>query len=76
MEAHGKLLQALSDMTDAQHRAIQAMAEMQTSPEYLSVKDYAHKYSVSKAQVYRLLESGLLPGKRLGSRWIVKIEDE
>lgn len=68
-----KLLSALADMADAQRRAVEAMAELQTSG-VLSVKEYADKYHLSKSHVYKMLDVGALKGYRIGSKWIVEEE--
>jgi excisionase family DNA binding protein len=37
----------------------------------LSVADIAARLAIGKMAVYRMLEDGILPGIRLGKRWLV-----
>jgi excisionase family DNA binding protein len=37
----------------------------------LSVKEIAHRLDIGRLAVYAMLEQGLLPGIRIGRRWIV-----
>lgn len=71
MTPNEKLLSALADMAEAQQRALEAMAEMQTTG-VLSVKEYADKYRVSKSHVYKQLKTGGLKGRRIGSKLIIE----
>ena len=37
----------------------------------MSVEEIAHRLNVGRLAVYAMLEQGILPGIRLGRRWIV-----
>jgi excisionase family DNA binding protein len=37
----------------------------------LSVEEISHRLSIGRVAVYSMLEQGILPGIRLGRRWIV-----
>jgi excisionase family DNA binding protein len=37
----------------------------------MSVEEIAHRLDIGRLTVYAMLEQGLLPGIRLGRRWIV-----
>jgi excisionase family DNA binding protein len=37
----------------------------------MSVPEIAHRLSIGRLAVYEMLERGIIPGVRLGRRWIV-----
>jgi len=37
----------------------------------ISVKEIAHRLDVGRLTVYAMLEQGIMPGIRLGRRWII-----
>jgi excisionase family DNA binding protein len=39
----------------------------------LSVKEIAERLDIGKMSVYAMLESGALPGIRVGKRWLVTL---
>jgi excisionase family DNA binding protein len=48
------------------------MIEPQSTPRNrLSVKEIAERLDIGKMAVYAMLESGALPGIRVGKRWLV-----
>jgi excisionase family DNA binding protein len=41
------------------------------NPARMTVEEIAHRLDIGRLAVYKMLEQGLLPGIRLGRRWIV-----
>lgn len=63
-----QVLLLLSELLAEQAQRVAEMAAA-TPEEWLTPKEYAAKWDIDRQTVYRHLESGKIPGEKVGGSW-------